>query len=448
MVVTALDEIAWLLNIRSRDIPYSPFVRSYLIVDMFGVMFYVNESQLRKNHIKKHFEQTRGHTRNTVKIKDYNAICNDLKTFSQVYKKILIPSHYVYSLGASRYISNCTNHEKKMLHHQSPIIEMKAKKNPTEIEGMYNAHIRDAAAMCEFFSYFESRVNAGDHFTELDIVKKLNEFRFEQKYSLGNSFRTIAAYGSNGARPHYEPTPNTNAKISKDKTLVLDSGGQYFGNGTTDVTRTLHLGTPTKEQKNAYTRVLIGQIQLSTLTFPENMKTSVADVMARAPLWEVGLDYSHPTSHGIGSFLSVHESPISVYFDDPSFHQKLKPGYFLSNEPGFYKEDDFGIRLENVMEVVEKNLPRVDGISFLGFKVVTLVPYEPKLIDLSLLSFRQRKWLNFYNDQIRRHVGRELRNQNFINGYNWMMEKTKSIPEYGHGNVVRSYSLFVLSANA
>lgn len=165
-------------------------------------------------------------------------------------------------------------------------------------------------------------------------MKIIDQFRFEQLNSLGNSFPTIAAYGSNGAMPHYVPLESTNVMVGNDSTLVLDSGGQYL-DGTTDVTRTIHFGTPTKEQKEAYTRVLIGQIQLSMLTFPASLQTSALDVMARAPLWEVGLDYDHGTGHGVGAFLSVHEPPISLYFNNPQSafpeNDVLKPGYFLSN---------------------------------------------------------------------------------------------------------------------
>jgi Xaa-Pro aminopeptidase len=445
MVVTALDEIAWLLNIRGRDIPSNPFVRSYLLLDMNRVKFYVNQSQLVDNNVFKYFDETRTKTNEIVEVIDYGNICEDLKTWTQTYTKILIPSQCGNNWGASRNITRCIPKEQKRFHHQSPIILLKARKNPVEIRGMQKAHIRDAAAMCKFFAYLDNKFQDGTAITELDVVKIVDEYRFEQEYSLGNSFRTIAAYGPNGALPHYEPTNNTNAKITDKSTLVLDSGGQYL-DGTTDVTRTLHFGTPTKEQKEAYTRVLIGQIQLSMLTFPDNLKSSAVDVMARAPLWEAGLDYGHSTSHGVGSFSSVHEAPISVYFDNPlTFpeNEKLRPGYFLSNEPGYYGETGFGIRLENVMEVIEKRwLKHKYGRTFLGFKTVTLVPYEPKLIDLGLLSVHQIRWLNNYNDKIRIQVGAELKRLNFTEGFYWMMDRTKHF--YGTGNVNKTQSILLL----
>ncbi|XP_044262577.1 xaa-Pro aminopeptidase ApepP-like isoform X1 [Tribolium madens] len=430
IVVTSLDEIGWLLNIRGRDIPSSPLVRSYLLLDMERVWLYVNQSQLEANHVAESLTNSAKEANQLIEFFDYEQICTGLASRAQLYSRILLPPE-----STSRRIAQCVP-PRKRLFVQSPIILFKARKNPIEIKGMHHAHVRDAASMCEFFAYLDKMFKEGLPFTELDIVKVVDEFRFEQLNSLGNSFPTIAAYGANGAMPHYVPMGSTNVMVGNDSTLVLDSGGQYF-DGTTDITRTVHFGTPTKEQKEAYTRVLIGQIQLSMLTFPAYLKTSAIDVMARAPLWEVGLDYDHGTSHGVGSFLNVHEAPISLHFNNPSStfpeNDILKPGYFLSNEPGYYQENDFGIRLENVMEVIDKKwLRSIHGTSYLGFKTVTLVPYEPKLIDLSLLSRHQIQWLNQYNDRIRIHVGAELKKQNFTKGFFWMMEQTKHFPENGN----------------
>ncbi|XP_074035620.1 xaa-Pro aminopeptidase ApepP isoform X2 [Leptinotarsa decemlineata] len=431
MVITALDEIAWLLNIRGRDVPNSPFLRSYVILDMHNIFLYVNISQLQDNNVRENLHSDSRIVRSdSVLLKDYDDIWRDLRIKSQLYKHILVPSHCVYSEGASHAIYEHIFADRR-LPRQSPIIYLKAVKNYVEIKGMQNANIRDSAAVCDCFAYLEKLMNANEKLMELDIVELLNEYRFEQNGSLGNSFRTVAGYSSNAAHPNYEPTVNTNVQIFKNSTLVLESGGQYF-DGTTDVTRTLHFGEPTDEMKEAYTRVLIGMIQLSTLTFPSNMKMAVADALARASLWEVGLDYLHETGNGIGAFLGVQESPIIVHFSsETSFQQVFKPGYFLTNEPGFYREGEFGIRLANVMEVIEKPWLKHGGHTFLGFKVVTFVPFEPKLIKLSLLSHQQRKWLNNYNEQVRQLVGAELKRQNRMDGFYWMMEKTKFIPENG-----------------
>ncbi|KAL3276551.1 hypothetical protein HHI36_011926 [Cryptolaemus montrouzieri] len=448
IIVTALDEIAWLLNIRGRDVPFSPFVRSYVLVDMVKIILYINQTQLIKEKVNEYFLSTQGVSEHSFEIKPYESIWTDLPTQTQAYNRLLIPTLCGMTLGASHAIYTLIPPHKQFPHH-SPIIYMKAVKNPTEIEGMKNAHIRDAAAMCEFFAYIEERFQEKDVFTELDLVKIIDDYRFAQEISIGNSFRTIVAFGSNGAYPRYEPRNITNKVIYNNSTLILESGGQYL-DGTTDVTRTIHLGIPTTDQKRAYTKVLIGHIQMSTLTFPENLHASSVDVLARAPLWEVGLDYLHPTSHGVGSFLGVHESPIMVEFKSYG-NQTFKPGYFLSLEPGFYSEGEFGVRLENVIEVVERKwLPRGHGYSFLGFKDRTLVPYDSKLLDLDLLSSFHRRWLNKYNKKIRTLVGLELKKQMREKGFRWLMSNTAYIPENGcnkHENRVHSYiyliSLFI-----
>lgn len=189
----------------------------------------------------------------------------------------------------------------------SPIIELRAVKNDVEIKGMRNAHLRDAVAMCDFFAYMEKQLEYKNaEWNEMQVARVVNEFRLEMDYNQGISFPTIAGYGAHAALPHYEPNERTNAIIELNSTLVIDSGGQYL-DGTTDVTRTLHFGEPTQEQKEAYTRVLIGSIQLASLVFPNDLTTNQIDILARSPLWSVGNDYMHGTGHGIGHFLSVHE---------------------------------------------------------------------------------------------------------------------------------------------
>ncbi|XP_030760939.1 xaa-Pro aminopeptidase ApepP-like isoform X2 [Sitophilus oryzae] len=445
MVVTALDEIAWLLNIRGRDTPFSPFVRSYLFLDMDNIFMYVNASQLVTNEVLRylHAESSFRHY-DTVQLRNYSDIWPDLRTKSQRYKKILVPSHCVYSEGASHAIYEHIFPSRR-LPKQSPIIYLKAVKNSVEIEGMKMANIKDAAAMCDFFAYIEKQMSTGRVFTEAILADILDAFRYEQNQSLGNSFRTIVGFGPNSAQPHYIPTKNTNSRIFNNGTLVIESGGQYY-EGTTDVTRTLHFGKPDDLMTEAYTRVLVGQMTFNSLTFPNNMKMAHVDVLARGPLWEMGLDYLHESGHGIGSFLGVKESPISVQYDlEVSNRQTFKPGYFLTNGPGYYKEGYFGVRLQNILEVIEKPwLEHTSGHKYLGFKVISLVPYQLKLIKLSLLSTHQRRWLNRYNEEIRQEVGAELKRQNKMEGFYWMMENTKYIPENGIPRTPLANSLLVL----
>ncbi|XP_048517336.1 xaa-Pro aminopeptidase ApepP isoform X1 [Dendroctonus ponderosae] len=430
MVVTSLDEIAWLLNIRGRDIPFSPFLRSYLILDMDNVFLYVNSKQLEKNDVLSylHAQSVFKHY-DTVQIRNYSDLWIDLRTKSQLYNKILLPSHCVYSEGASHAIYEHIIPEKR-LPHQSPIIYLKSVKNAVEIEGMKRAHVKDGAAMCDFFAYIEAQMVKGKVFTEMDMANILDDFRFEQLESLGNSFRTIVGFAGNGAQPHYIPTKNTNAIVFHNGTVVIESGGQYY-EGTTSVTRTIHYGEPDEMMKEAYTRVLVGQISFSVLTFPNNMKIADADILARGPLWEVGLDYLHETGHGVGSFLGVRESPIAIQYDlEVATKQTFQPGYYFTIEPGYYREGYFGVRLQNIFQVVEKPwLQHTSGHKYLGFKTLTLVPYQQKLMTMHLLSTHQRKWLNRYNEEIRQEVGAELKRQGKMDGFYWMMENTKYIPE-------------------
>ncbi|KAL1490820.1 hypothetical protein ABEB36_013449 [Hypothenemus hampei] len=430
MVVTSLDEIAWLLNIRGRDIPYSPFLRSYLILDMDNVFLYVNPKQLQQNDVLRYLHAQSGLRHyDTVQIRNYSEIWADLRTKSQLYNKILIPAHCVYSEGASHAIYEHIFPDKR-LPYQSPIIYLKSVKNQMEIEGMKRAHVKDGAAMCDFLAYIETQMAKGRIFTEVDLANILDDFRYEQLESLGNSFRTIVGFAGNGAQPHYTPTKNTNAVIFDNATVVIESGAQYY-EGTTSVTRSVHYGEPDVLMKEAYTRVLLGQIVFSTLTFPNNMKIAEADILARSSLWEIGLDYLHESGHGVGSFSGVKESPIAIQYDlEVSTKQTFKAGYFFTIEPGYYKEGYFGVRLQNIFEVVEKPwLAHTSGHKYLGFKTLTLVPYQQKLMAMELLSTPQRKWLNRYNEEIRQEVGAELKRQGKMDGFYWMMENTKYIPE-------------------
>ncbi|KAG7213138.1 hypothetical protein KM043_002453 [Ampulex compressa] len=412
LVVTALDEIAWLFNVRGYDLPNTPVLRAYVILTSGAIHLYAPHRKVFP-YIDAHLKMDDCFHADCVKWHNYTSIWYDLKTMSQAWNTVWLPSPCGYSDGASMEIFNSVPPEKRLAK-ASPIINLRAEKNPVEAEGMRRSHLRDAMAMCDFLAYMEEQYELNsDGWDEMQVARLANEFRYEQDKNQGIAFPTIVGYGPHGAMPHYEPSNLTNIKIGKTSTLVVDSGGQYL-DGTTDVTRTLHFGTPTDEQREAYTRVLIGSIQLSSLTFPSKLRTDQLDVIARESLWSVGYNYLHGTGHGIGHFSSVHESPISVTYatsNDPTSGCSsitLKPGFFLSNEPGYYKEGHFGVRLENILEVVESRKSG-NGGQFLEFRDITLVPYEPKLIDVSLLTPSHIQWLNNYNERIRKEVGRELK---------------------------------------
>ena len=431
IVITALDEIAWLFNIRGYDLPNTPVLRAYAVVTSGSIHLYTPKQKI-PHSVDEHLKMDYCTDENCVKWHNYTSIWYDLQTMSQAWNIVWLPTRCGYSPGASMEIFNSIPSEKR-LPKPSPVLKFRAEKNNVEAEGMRSSHLRDAVAMCDFLAYMEEQYELDSKgWDELQVSRLANEFRYEQEMNKGISFPTIAGYGPHAAIPHYEPSNLTNIPIGITSTLVVDSGGQYL-DGTTDVTRTLHFGTPTKEQRKAYTRVLIGAIQLSSQIFPSSVKSSQLDVLARAPLWNIGYDYLHGTGHGIGHFLSVHESPISISYLEGGTTTKgcgsieLKPGFFLTNEPGYYKEGDFGVRLENVLEVVETGNSSTE--MYLKFRDVTLVPYEPKLIDVSMLNPSHRRWLNNYNGRIRDEVGPELKRRLKMDAFDWMLRKTATIPE-------------------
>nr|XP_033332361.1 xaa-Pro aminopeptidase 1-like isoform X2 [Megalopta genalis] len=432
LVVTALDEIAWLLNIRGYDLPDTPVLRAYVVVAQGALHLYTPRHKMPSS-VEVHLKVDYCNHENCVRWHNYTSIWSDLRTMSQAWKTVWLPTRCGYTPGVSKEVYDSIPPEKRMSK-PSPIVNFRAQKNAIEAQGMRISHLRDAVAMCDFLAYMEEQYDLNSNgWDEMQVARLANEFRYEQDNNRGISFPTIAGYGPHAAIPHYEPNNLTNIMIGKTSTLVVDSGGQYL-DGTTDVTRTLHFGIPTEEQKKAYTRVLIGAIQLSSMVFPSNVKVSQLDAVARFPLWNVGYDYLHGTGHGIGHFLSVHESPISISYlqvatsDTTCGPVELQPGFFLTNEPGYYKEGDFGVRLENVLEVVEASASG-DADTFLKFRDVTLVPYEPKLIDVSMLNPSHRRWLNNYNRRIRNEVGSELKRRLKMNAFDWLLRKTAAIPE-------------------
>ncbi|KAK7068100.1 Xaa-Pro aminopeptidase 2 [Halocaridina rubra] len=260
----------------------------------------------------------------------------------------------------------------------------------------------------------------------MSAVEKVKDFRNQQKDFMGISFGTISAFGSNGAVTHYEPQRETNKQIDNTSLYLLDSGGQYK-DGTTDVTRTMHYGDPTPYQIETYTRVLQGAIDLASLIFPEGTGDTDVDIVTRKHLYEVGLDYRHGTGHGIGMYLNVHEAPTQIRIYGGEEH-KFEIGQFFSDEPGFYQDKDFGIRLETIIRVVEKKTPYQFDKKSLGFEAVTLVPFESNLINFTMLSSKQCRWLNDYHAQVREIVGNELLAQDRKRGYDWVMAKTHRLP--------------------
>ncbi|ROT63461.1 hypothetical protein C7M84_018673 [Penaeus vannamei] len=344
LVLTALDEVAWMLNLRGNDIPYNPANRLLLascrppflsstkevmVVGRDSVELYIPGGKITPT-VDNHLRVNQCGDQECVVINEYTAILNRLRALEVTngVNKVMMGKKYSYSGGASYAIYSAVPEEKRVVA-TSPVLLMKARKNPTEVQGMIHSHVKDAVALCDFLAFLEREIGDSKYWSEISAAEKLTEYRAQQKDFMGISFTTISAYGANGAVVHYHPKPETNRQISNTSLYLLDSGGQYK-DGTTDVTRTMHYGEPTPYQIETYTRVLMGAIDLAMLVVPEGTGDSDVDIVARRYLYEVGLDYRHGTGHGIGHFLNVHEAPtqVRIYGDE---EHKFEVGQFFSD---------------------------------------------------------------------------------------------------------------------
>ena len=388
LVIGALDEIAWLFNIRGNDVTYNPVVIAYGAILEKEAILYVDSNKLTEE-VKTQLKE--------VTIKEYKEIFDDISKWNNNNLNISIDP-----IKCNIALFNRITNNKLIKEQFSPITFAKAIKNEIEIEGFRQCHIRDAAALITYFDWLEQEVNNGNvTINEVIGANKLDKLRSEQDLFVSLSFETISGYGSNGAIIHYKPeikSPNCKI-IGKDNMYLCDSGGQYR-DGTTDVTRTIHIGLPTDWQKKTFTRVLQGFIALDRTIFPTGTLGNQLDVIARAPLWLSGLDYRHGTGHGVGSFLNVHEGPQGISFRESPYKVPLQPGMTVTNEPGYYEDGNFGIRIENVL-IVKKATTDISfgGKEYYGFEHVTLVPIQTKLIDTSLLSKFEIDWINNYHQE-------------------------------------------------
>jgi Xaa-Pro aminopeptidase len=283
----------------------------------------------------------------------------------------------------------------------SPVALFKAVKNKTEIAAAKAAHVRDGAAMVRFLHWLKQAVPAGG-VTELSAARKLEEYRSRQPLYRGLSFRTISSYGEHGAVVHYSVSPETDILLKPKGIYLIDSGSQYL-DATTDITRTVALGRTTHEQRNRFTRVLKGVISLSTASFPHGTSGPQLDILARKALWEKGLNYGHGTGHGIGAYLNVHEGPQGIA-PARGFGIGLEPGMILSVEPGFYKEGEYGLRVENLVLVVKDEARSKSGSAFYTFETLTLCPIDLRLVNKELLTDAEVRWLNGYHQRVRRSL--------------------------------------------
>ena len=412
VVLTALDSIAWALNVRGQDVAHTPVALSYAIVgsdgttDLFVAAAKVDDS-------------VRQHLGNAVRIHDRDAFAPALRGYAG--KRVAAdPERAVAAV-----FDALTAGGAKVLALRDPVVLAKALKNPAEVAGHRAASIRDGAALSRFLRWVEAEAPKGG-VSELSAAAQLLAFREATGCLLDTSFDTISATGAHGASPHYHVTEESNASLRMGELFLIDSGGQY-ADGTTDVTRVVPVGAPTSEMRDRFTRVLKGHIGIATAIFPDRTTGAQIDAFARKPLWEAGLDFAHGTGHGIGSYLSVHEGPQRIAppnYPGGAALEPLRAGMMLSNEPGYYKAGEYGIRIENLLLTVPVTIPDSDPErAMLGFETLTFAPIERDLIDPALLTPAERDWLDAYHADVAAKIGPELDGEERA----WLLAKCAAI---------------------
>jgi Xaa-Pro aminopeptidase len=407
VLLTLLDSIAWLFNIRGADISHSPLALAFALVPARGKpSLFIDPAKVGDN--------VRGHLTDAVELLTPDALEGRLTALGQKSARVRLdpettPVRFAQSLEAAG---------AKIVAGADPCILPKAIKNAAEIEGARAAHFRDGAAVARFLAWLDENSPSG-RVDEIGAAMKLEEFRRETGELKDISFDSISAAGPHGAVVHYRPTTASNLKLKSRSLYLIDSGGQY-ADGTTDITRTIAIGTPSADMRRNYTLVLKAHIAIASARFPKGTRGQDIDPLARRPLWEAGLDFDHGTGHGVGSYLSVHEPPQRI-----SRHGavELQPGMILSNEPGLYREGEYGIRLENLVLVRPPAAIKGGTREMLGFETLTLVPFDKRLIEAAALTAQELAWLNAYHTEVQRKLEPLLKGAD----RSWLREATAAI---------------------
>lgn len=402
MLVSALDDIAWTLNLRGSDVHCVPVFVSYLLIASDKVSLFVDEEKLTPT-VRDYL------VGNGVSLYKYNKVEEGLRNYSE-YNILLDGDETSYRLWKT---VKC----REIVSFTSPIPAMKAIKNQSEIAGFRSAMLRDGVAMVKFLRWLKPAVEQGGQ-TEMSINEKLTSLRAEQEYFRGLSFDTIAGYQEHGAIVHYEATPQTDAVLRPEGLILIDSGAQYQ-DGTTDITRTIALGPVSERIKYIYTLVLKAHIQMELVKFPDGASGTQLDAVGRACLWRAGLNYLHGTGHGVGSYLSVHEGPHQIRMEwKPT---PLRSGMTVTDEPGIYLAGEFGVRIENTLLV--KDYMQTEMGKFLQMESLTLCPIDTAPIDVLLLTEEEKNWLNVYHQLVFEKLSPWLDEED----KNWLQEATKSL---------------------
>ena len=401
MLVAALDDIAWTLNLRGSDVHCNPVFVSYLLIDSKKATLFVDKRKVTPAVAD--YLSNEG-----VSVADYDKVGQGLKDYFE-YNILISPDEVNYTLY--------NKVEREIVCRPSPIPYLKAVKNEAEIEGFRQSQIRDGVAMVKFLRWLKPAVEAGGQ-TEMSVDARLTALRAEQSLFRGISFDTIAGYEEHGAIVHYEATEETDAALKAEGLLLLDSGAQYQ-DGTTDITRTIALGRVTEEQRHVYTLVLKGHIQLAMLCFPDGASGTQLDALARKDMWAEGMNFLHGTGHGVGSYLCVHEGPqqIRMEYRPAKFHA----GMTVTNEPGIYLEGRFGVRIENLMIAMPYKTTAFGD--FLQFETLTLCPIDTAPIDVEMLTEDEIQWLDNYHKMVFHRLSPHLDGEDVA----WLREATKPL---------------------
>ena len=384
-VLTLPESICWLFNMRGRDVPNTPFVLGFAIVPKSGLpTLYLDAAKITPDLTKA--------LDGIARIAKATTLTKALEKLGTGKKAVLVdpqsaPAAIAEALrGAGA----------RLIEKRDPVLGPKSRKNDAELAGMREAHKLDGVALAKFLCWFDAEAPKGA-LTEIGIVTALEAFRREEETCIDASFDTISGAGPNGAIVHYRVTTKTDRKLNAGEIMLVDSGAQYLS-GTTDITRTLHTGAATPEQKDRYTRVLKGMIAISTARFPKGTTGAQIDILARQFLWQEGITYNHGTGHGVGAFLGVHEGPVGIA---PRYVLPLEAGNVLSNEPGYYKAGEYGIRIENLIVVRDAE----DFPGYLDFETLTLAPIDTRLIDRTLMTAAETAWLNAFHARVWKEIG-------------------------------------------
>jgi Xaa-Pro aminopeptidase len=411
LVLSDPHAVAWTFNIRGADVAHTPLPLSFATVPREGrPLLYVDARKLT-NEVRDALERL-------AQVRDPEALVDDLAALGRAQVTVRLDQ----ATAADALARIVTHNGGKVTRGADPVALMKAVKNATEIAGARAAHLRDAGAMCRFLAWFDRHAPRGE-LTEIDAVAALETFRRETGALKDVSFPTIAGAGSDGAIVHYRVTRKTNRRIAPGELFLIDSGAQYQ-DGTTDITRTVAVGETSALMRDRFTRVLKGHIALARAVFPEGTTGAQLDPFTRAALWRAGLDFDHGAGHGVGSYLSVHEGPARI---SKLGHAPLKRGMILSNEPGYYQAGSYGIRIENLVLVVE--VPPVEGAEkpLNAFETLTLVPIDRRLIAVELMTPEEIDWVDRYHAQVAAAVGAILDAQT----RDWLNAATASLPASG-----------------